>query len=120
MTNPSNAADLQGLTAAEAREELMLGHLRSLKERCERGEATLRLLVGFLANLTETDGAFLQHRLARNLNICADRPDLAAQMALCDAHVIDPAMIRAVASVICGDGQGLGATPAAGPPAQLH
>jgi hypothetical protein len=88
------------LAAAKAREALALGCLQDLRLRCDRADATLRLLVGFLGAADEQDGTYLLFRLARNLRICAERTDLAAQMAICDESHIDPAIIAAAASVI--------------------
>lgn len=90
------------LEVVNANGELLLAQLRELRLQCDRTEATLRLVVGFLAASSETDASYLLYRLSRDLRTCAERPEFAARMACCEERVIDPAMIQAAAAVIFG------------------
>jgi len=93
----------EALEVVNANGELLLLQLREMRLQCDRTEATLRLLVGFLATSSDIDASYLLYRVARDMRTCAERPDLAAKLACCEERVIEPAMILAAASVIFGE-----------------
>jgi hypothetical protein len=98
--------DLELATRSELMEKhalLLSAELRSARGLADRTAATLSLLAGLLASTREADGGFLVTRIFQELLVCANTPELASRIASCDLDLVDPHMIRALATLLTGD-----------------
>lgn len=87
----------------ETNAQLVLAELRETRRMSEQTAATLSLVLSLLANTREADGGYVIGRLFQDLLHCAESPELAAQIAACEAESIDPHMLRATAALLTGD-----------------
>jgi hypothetical protein len=93
------------LTAMDASAQLLLEQVREAKAKAERLEVALSLVVGVVANDPDLEEGLVLQRIAGQLRLCADLPELAAELVGCDAGRIDPAMLRAAATIIGAAGK---------------
>jgi hypothetical protein len=87
----------------ETNAQLLLEELRNARRLADQTTATLSLIVGLLAQTREVDGGYLVGRLFQDLLLCAQSPELVAQIAACETEAVDPHMIRATAALLTGD-----------------
>lgn len=93
------------LTAMDASAQLLLEQVREAKAKAERLEVALSLVVGVVANDPDLEEGLVLQRIAGQLRLCADLPELAAELVGCEAGRIDPAMLRAAAAIIGAAGK---------------
>jgi hypothetical protein len=93
------------LTAMDASAQLLLEQVREAKAKAERLEVALSLVVGVVANDPDLEEGLVLQRIAGQLRLCADLPELAAELVGCEAGRIDPAMLRAAAAIIGSAGK---------------
>ena len=109
MTNPCFDKDApaldQTLTAMDASARLLLDQVRDAKARADRLEIALSLVVGVVANDPDLEEGLVLQRIAGQLRLCADLPEMAAELVGCDIARIDVAMLRAAAGVISASGK---------------
>jgi hypothetical protein len=96
-------AETLGVMDASAR--LLLEQVREARAKAERLEVALSLVVGVVANDPDLEEGLVLQRIAGQLRLCADLPELAAELAGCDAERVDPALLRAAAAVIGAAGK---------------
>ncbi len=101
--SPEKLADT--LEAMDSSAKLLLEQAREAKARADRLETALSLLVGVVANDPGLEESFALQRIAGQLRLCADLPELAAELVGCDAERIEPVMLRAAANIIAAAGK---------------
>jgi hypothetical protein len=95
----------QTLSAMDASARLLLDQVREAKARADRLEIALSLVVGVVANDPDLEEGLVLQRIAGQLRLCADLPEMAAELVGCDIARIDVAMLRAAAGVISASGK---------------
>ena len=93
------------LIAMDASSQLLLQQVREAKAKAESLEIALSLVVGVVANDPDLEEGLVLQRIAGQLRLCADLPELAAELVGCDISRIDAAMLRAAAGVIGTQGK---------------
>jgi hypothetical protein len=93
------------LNAMDASSRLLLDQVRDAKARADRLEIALSLVVGVVANDPDLEEGLVLQRIAGQLRLCADLPEMAAELVGCDIARIDVAMLRAAAGVISASGK---------------
>ena len=93
------------LNAMDASSQLLLQQVRDAKAKAESLEIALSLVVGVVANDPDLEEGLALQRIAGQLRLCADLPELAAELVGCDISRIDAAMLRAAAGVISTQGK---------------
>lgn len=93
------------LNAMDASARLLLDQVRDAKARADRLEIALSLVVGVVANDPDLEEGLVLQRIAGQLRLCADLPEMAAELVGCDIARIDAAMLRAAAGVISAAGK---------------
>ena len=93
------------LNAMDASSQLLLQQVREAKAKAESLEIALSLVVGVVANDPDLEEGLVLQRIAGQLRLCADLPELAAELVGCDISRIDAAMLRAAAGVISTQGK---------------
>lgn len=93
------------LNAMDASARLLLDQVRDAKARADRLEIALSLVVGVMANDPDLEEGLVLQRIAGQLRLCADLPEMAAELVGCDIARIDAAMLRAAAGVISAAGK---------------
>lgn len=91
---------VQTLTAMDASAQLLLEQVREAKARADRLEVALSLVVGVVANDPDLEEGLVLQRIAGQLRLCADLPEMAAELVGCEVARIDEAMLRAAAAII--------------------
>jgi hypothetical protein len=99
----STAELMARVQLVETNAQLLLEELRQARRLADQANATLSLIVGLLAQTREVDGGYVVGRLFQDLLLCAQSPELVAQIAACEADAVDPHMIRATAALLTGD-----------------
>jgi len=93
------------LTAMDASAQLLMEQAREAKAKADRLEVALSLVVGVLANDPDLEEGLVLQRIAGQLRLCADLPEMAAELVGCDVARIDEAMLRAAAAIIGAAGK---------------
>ena len=93
------------LTAMDASAQLLMEQAREAKAKADRLEVALSLVVGVLANDPDLEEGLELQRIAGQLRLCADLPEMAAELVGCDVARIDEAMLRAAAAIIGAAGK---------------
>ena len=93
------------LNAMDASSRLLLQQVREAKAKAESLEIALSLVVGVVANDPDLEEGLVLQRIAGQLRLCADLPEMAAELVGCDISRIDTAMLRAAAGVISTQGK---------------
>lgn len=93
------------LNAMDASSRLLLQQVREAKAKAESLEIALSLVVGVVANDPDLEEGLVLQRIAGQLRLCADLPEMAAELVGCDINRIDVAMLRAAAGVISTQGK---------------
>jgi hypothetical protein len=93
------------LTAMDASAQLLLEQVREAKAKADRLEVALSLVVGVVANDPDLEEGLVLQRIAGQLRLCADLPELAAELVGCEAARIDAQMLRAAAAIISAAGK---------------
>jgi hypothetical protein len=93
------------LAAMDASGRLLLDQAREAKARADRLEIALSLVVGVVANDPDLEEGLVLQRIAGQLRLCADLPEMAAELVGCDEARIDAAMLRAAAAIIGAAGK---------------
>jgi len=93
------------LTAMDASAQLLLEQAREAKAKADRLEVALSLVVGVVANDPDLEEGLVLQRIAGQLRLCADLPEMAAELVGCDVARIDEAMLRAAAAIIGAAGK---------------
>lgn len=93
------------LTAMDASAQLLLEQAREAKAKADRLEVALSLVVGVVANDPDLEEGLVLQRIAGQLRLCADLPEMAAELVGCDISRIDEAMLRAAAAIIGAAGK---------------
>lgn len=101
--SPEKLADT--LEAMDSSARLLLEQAREAKARADKLETALSLLVGVVANDPGLEESFALQRIAGQLRLCADLPELAAELVGCEAERIEPVMLRAAANIIASAGK---------------
>ena len=101
--SPEKLADT--LEAMDSSARLLLDQAREAKARADKLETALSLLVGVVANDSGLEESFSLQRIAGQLRLCADLPELAAELVGCEAERIEPVMLRAAANIIASAGK---------------
>lgn len=91
--------------AMDASGRLLLEQVREAKARAERLEIALSLVVGVVANDPDLEEGLVLQRIAGQLRLCADLPEMAAELVGCEEARIDAAMLRAAAAIIGAAGK---------------
>ena len=95
----------EALTAMDASAQLLLEQVREAKARADRLEVALSLVVGVVANDPDLEEGLVLQRIAGQLRLCADLPEMAAELVGCEVGRIDEAMLRAAAAIIDAAGK---------------
>jgi len=93
------------LTAMDASAQLLMEQAREAKAKADRLEVALSLVVGVVANDPDLEEGLVLQRIAGQLRLCADLPEMAAELVGCDVARIDEAMLRAAAAIIGAAGK---------------
>jgi hypothetical protein len=93
------------LTAMDASAQLLLEQVREAKAKADRLEVALSLVVGVVANDPDLEEGLVLQRIAGQLRLCADLPEMAAELVGCEVGRIDEAMLRAAAAIIGAAGK---------------
>ena len=93
------------LAAMDASAQLLLEQAREAKVRADRLEVALSLVVGVVANDPDLEEGLVLQRIAGQLRLCADLPEMAAELVGCEVSRIDEAMLRAAAAIIGAAGK---------------
>ncbi len=93
------------LTAMDASAQLLIEQAREAKAKADRLEVALSLVVGVVANDPDLEEGLVLQRIAGQLRLCADLPEMAAELVGCDVARIDEAMLRAAAAIIGAAGK---------------
>lgn len=93
------------LSAMDASARLLLDQVREAKARADRLEVALSLVVGVVANDPDLEEGPVLQRIAGQLRLCADLPEMAAELVGCEVARIDEAMLRAAAAIIGAAGK---------------
>jgi len=101
--SPEKLADT--LEAMDSSARLLLDQAREAKARADKLETALSLLVGVVANDPGLEENYALQRIAGQLRLCADLPELAAELVGCEADRIEPVMLRAAANIIAAAGK---------------
>lgn len=90
----------EAVALVEANARLLIDQAREAKLSAARFEAALALVVGVVANDPDLQGSTILQRIAGQIRLCADLPDLAAETIGCDEERVSPAILRAAAEVL--------------------
>ncbi len=90
----------EAVALVEANARLLIDQARDAKLSAARFEAALALVVGVVANDPDLQGSPILQRIAGQIRLCADLPDLAAETIGCDEARVSPAILRAAAEVL--------------------
>ncbi len=93
------------LAAMDASGRLLLDQVREAKARADRLEVALSLVVGVVANDPDLEEGLVLQRIAGQLRLCADLPEMAAELVGCEEARIDAPMLRAAAAIIGAAGK---------------
>ena len=93
------------LSVMDASAQLLLQQVREAKARADRLEVALSLVVGVVANDPDLEEGLVLQRIAGQLRLCADLPEMAAELVGCEVGRIDEAMLRAAAAIIDAAGK---------------
>lgn len=84
----------------EANAQLLMQKTREVQLKANQLEACLALVVGLLSNSPGTEGAFVIQHMARQLALCAQDPDMTANVVGCDPAHISGEMLQATADFL--------------------
>lgn len=84
----------------DANAQLLLQKTRDLQQRLTRVESCLALVVGLVLNMDGPEGTQVARRLAQQLAICAQDPDMTANIVGCDPDNIDAEILQATADFL--------------------
>jgi hypothetical protein len=103
--DPQAPTSAETLAAMDASGRLLLEQAREAKARADRLEIALSLVVGVVANDPDLEEGLVLQRIAGQLRLCADLPEMAAELVGCEIGRIDAAMLRAAAAIIGAAGK---------------
>jgi hypothetical protein len=104
MTMDEGGMTREAVALVEAKARLLIDQAREAKLKAAQLEAVLALVVGVLANDPDLQEGLVLQRIAGQLRLCADVPELAAETIGCEVERVSPALLRAAAGVICDAG----------------
>ncbi|ADG10086.1 hypothetical protein B7G68_08225 [Caulobacter segnis] len=110
----------EAVALVEANARLLIDQAREAKLAAARFEAALALVVGVVANDPDLQGSVALQRIAGQIRLCADLPDLAAETIGCDEERVCPNILRAAAEVLGDVEAAKRAAAADGAPVTLH
>jgi hypothetical protein len=110
----------EAVALVEANARLLIDQVRQAKLTASQLEAALALVVGVVANDPDLQGGVVLQRIAGQVRLCADMPELAAETIGCDIERVNPAILRAAAGVLCDVEGAIEAFEAPGEPITLH
>ncbi len=110
----------EAVALVEANARLLIDQLRQAKLTASQLEAALALVVGVVANDPDLQGGVVLQRIAGQVRLCADVPELAAETIGCDIERVSPTILRAAAGVLCDVESAVEAFEAAGEQITLH
>jgi hypothetical protein len=106
MTDTPSQEDLDQILAsvnmAEATSRAALKEIWETRARLKRMEASLALILGSLVEFQDDSADYVVHRLSQELRRLAEVPDTAAKLAGCADDDVDPHLLQAIASHLCG------------------
>ncbi len=94
-------ANDEAMALIEANAKLLIEQAREAKLKASQFEAALALVVGVLASDAELQGSLALQRIAGQMRLCADVPELGAETIGCPIERVNPAILHAAANVIC-------------------
>ena len=104
MTEQISPEELQRIlettAVVDANAQLLLQKTRDLQGRLTKVESCLALVVGLILNMDGPEGAQVTRRLSQQLTICAQDPDMTANIVGCDPDNIDAAILQATADFL--------------------
>lgn len=118
--NDSPGMTDEAVALVEANARLLIDQTRQAKLRAGQMEAALALVVGVISNDPDLQGGIVLQRIAGQLRLCADVPELAAETIGCDLERVSPGILRAAAGVLCEVEAGAGGFEAPGAEPTLH
>jgi hypothetical protein len=110
----------EAIALVEANARLLIDQVRAAKLTASQLEAALALVVGVVANDPDLQGGVVLQRIAGQVRLCADVPELAAETIGCDIERVNPAILRAAAGVLCDVEGAVEAFEAPGEQVTLH
>lgn len=91
----------EAVALVEINARLLMDQVRQAKLAASQLEAALALVVGVVANDPELQGGGVLQRIAGQVRLCADVPELAAETIGCAIERVNPIILRAAAGVLC-------------------
>ena len=110
----------EAVALVEANARLLIDQVREAKLTASQLEAALALVVGVIANDPDLHGGVVLQRIAGQVRLCADVPELAAETIGCAIERVNPAILRAAAGVLCDLDSAIEAFQAAGGEITIH
>lgn len=100
MTGEAIHMTQEAVALVEVNARLLIDQARDAKLSAARFEAALALVVGVVANDPDLQGSGVLQRIAGQIRLCADLPDLAAETIGCPEERVCPNILRAAAEVL--------------------
>ncbi len=100
MTGEEIHMTQEAVALVEANARLLIDQAREAKLMAARFEAALALVVGVVANDPDLQESAILQRIAGQIRLCADMPDLAADTIGCPEERVCPNILRAAAEVL--------------------
>ncbi|MCI3131236.1 hypothetical protein [Phenylobacterium aquaticum] len=91
---------LDTTAVVEANAQLLMQKTREVQLKASQLEACLALVVGLLSNSPDPEGAFVIQHMARQLTLCAQDPEMTANVVGCDPTHISGEMLQATADFL--------------------
>jgi hypothetical protein len=120
MTGEAAHMTEEAVALVEANARLLIDQAREAKLKASQLEAALALVVGVVANDPDLQGGVVLQRIAGQLRLCADVPELAAETIGCDVERVSPSILRAAAGVLSDLEAAIDAAAADGQPVTVH
>lgn len=107
MTEQITPEELQRIldttAVVDANAQLLLQKTRDLQTRLTQVESSLALVVGLILNMDGPEGPHVARRLSQQLGICAQDPDMTANIVGCDPDNINAEILQATADFLNRD-----------------
>lgn len=91
---------LDTTAVVEANAQLLMQKTREVQLKANQLEACLALVVGLLSNSPDPEGAFVIQHMARQLTLCAQDPEMTANIVGCDPQHISGVMLQVTADFL--------------------